>query len=252
MPSNYYDRPEWSYSQMKKILSSGIDYAVAAKQGLLPEPKSKAIDLGQMIHNTVLGGDDKFIESPYKDYRTKESQIWRDGWRDKGYIIVDQEMSQACAAAVENILNHPHAKTYLTGPEIKHEVELYAKTAEGVALRGKADAIVFHDDGKTPKIIVDIKTTAQFDKFAWSSRYNHYDLQAATYTLLSGTNFSNYYFCVVETVAPYRVQFMHASLEFVEAGERKLRKCVDEILKFGNKQPTFMLEDIPDLGDLSW
>ena len=100
MPSNYYDRPEWSYSQMKKILSSGIDYAVAAKQGLLPEPKSKAIDLGQMIHNTVLGGDDKFIESPYKDYRTKESQIWRDGWRDKGYIIVDQEMSQACAAAI--------------------------------------------------------------------------------------------------------------------------------------------------------
>jgi hypothetical protein len=45
---------------------------------------------------------------------------------------------------------------------------------------------------------------------------------------------------------------MHASLEFVEAGERKLRKCVDEILKFGNKQPTFMLEEIPELGDLSW
>lgn len=251
MPNNYYERPEWSYSQMKVILDSGIDYAVAAKNKLIPGPSSKSIDLGQFIHNTVLGGDDKFIESPYKDYRTKEAQFWRSGWQDKGYIIIDKSMAEACEKAVENIINHPHAKTYLTGPDVKHEVELYATTAEGIKLRGKADAIVFHDDGKTPKMIVDIKTTGQFDKFINSARYKHYDLQAATYTLLSKTDFSNYFFCVVETVAPYRVQFMHASLEFIEAGERKLRKCIDEILAFGDKEPSFMLEDIPELGDYS-
>ncbi len=33
---NYYDRPEWSFSQMKHIVASGIDYAVASKRGLLP------------------------------------------------------------------------------------------------------------------------------------------------------------------------------------------------------------------------
>lgn len=252
MPSNYYERPEWSYSQMKVILDSGIDYAVAAKNKMLPGPSSSAIDLGQLIHNTVLGGDDKFIESPYKDYRTREAQFWREGWKNNGYIVISKEQSEIAQKAVENIINHPHAKTYLTGSDVKHEVELYAKTADGVELRGKADAIIFHDDGKTPKTIVDIKTTSKFDTFIPTARYKHYDLQAATYTLLSQTNFSNYYFCVVETVEPYRVQFVHASLEFVEAGERKLRKCIDEIVKFGDKQPNFMLEDIPDLGDLSW
>lgn len=251
MPSNYYERPEWSYSQMKVILDSGIDYAVAAKNKMLPGPSSSAIDLGQLIHNTVLGGDDKFIESPYKDYRTREAQFWREGWRNNGYIIISKEQSEIAQKAVENIINHPHAKTYLTGADVKHEVELYAKTADGVELRGKADAIIFHDDGKTPKTIVDIKTTSKFDTFIPTARYKHYDLQAATYTLLSQTNFSNYYFCVVETVEPYRVQFVHASLEFVEAGERKLRKCIDEIVKFGDKQPNFMLEDIPELGDYS-
>lgn len=250
MPS-YYERPEWSYSQMKVILDSGIDYAVAMKQGKIPGPSSAAIDLGQLIHNKVLGGDDKFIESPYKDYRTREAQFWRSGWQENGYIVISKEQAEIAQKAVDNIINHPHAKEYLTGADVKHEVELYAKTAEGVALRGKADAIVFHEDGKTPKVIVDIKTTGSFDKFIHSAQYKHYDLQAATYCLLSKTDFVNYYFCVVETIEPYRVQFMHASLEFIEAGERKLRRCIDQIVGFGDKEPTFMLEDIPSLGDYS-
>lgn len=251
MPSNYYERPEWSYSQMKVILDSGIDYAVACKLGQVPGPASKAIDLGQYIHNEVLGGDDVFVISPYDDYRSREAREWRDSMQREGYIVVTHEMAEAKDAAVANILGHPHAAEYLTGPDVKHEVELYAKTAEGVALRGKADAIIFHEDGKTPKVIVDIKTTGQFDSFIRSAQWKHYDLQAATYTLLAKTDFTNYYFCVVETIEPYRVQFMHASLEFLESGERKLRRCVDQIVAFGDKQPTFMLPDIPELGDFS-
>lgn len=37
----YYKRPEWSYSQMKAIITDGIDYAVAAKRGLLPQPANE-------------------------------------------------------------------------------------------------------------------------------------------------------------------------------------------------------------------
>ena len=251
MPSDYYKRPEWSYSQMKVILDSGIDYAVANKRGLIPEPSSPAIDLGQFIHNQVLGGDDKFTVSPYENFRSKEAQAWRDEQKDAGFIVVTQEMADIAENAIQNILNHPHAKEYLIGENIKHEVELYAKTADGVDLRGKADAVVFHNDGKHPRIITDIKTTAQFDKFKNRAGYNHYDLQAATYCLLSKTDFINYYFCVVETVAPYRVQFMHASIEFLEAGERKLRKCIDEIVAFGDKTPSFMIDEVGELGDFS-
>ncbi len=42
---------------------------------------------------------------------------------------------------------------------------------------------------------------------------------------------------MVETVAPYRVQFAVTGIGFVEAGERKLRHaCVDEIAKFGDER----------------
>ena len=132
---------------------------------------------------------------------------------------------------------------------------MFAKTAEGIELRGKADAIKLIDG--EAMIITDIKTTAQFDKFAKSSYWNHYDLQAANYTLIGAHHMKvdpsliNYYFCVVETVAPFRVQYFHAGLEFVEAGERKLRTCIDAITDFGDNKPNFLLDELVELGDWS-
>ena len=246
---DYHKRPEWSYSQMKLILDSGIDYAVASKRGLLLEPESPAIDLGQLTHMLILGGEDNFAVSEFEDFRTKAAREWRDEQKSQGKWIITKQQFAAVDKMVKHIENHPHSSKYLIGENIKHEVELYAKTEEGVSLRGKADAILYKD-GK-PSIITDIKTTAQFDKFFKSASWKHYDLQAATYTLISGVEMVNYYFCVVETIEPYRVQFMHASLEFLESGERKLRKCIDQIVEFGDKEPNFMIEDVAELGDYS-
>ena len=75
---DYHKRPEWSYSSMKKILESGIDYAVAGKQGLIPGPQSAAIDLGQLTHMLILGGEDTFAICEFDDYRTKAAREWRD------------------------------------------------------------------------------------------------------------------------------------------------------------------------------
>lgn len=250
---DYHKRPEWSYSSMKKILESGIDYAVAEKQGLIPGPRSAAIDLGQLTHMLILGGEDTFAICEFDDYRTKAAREWRDEQIANNKNIVTKTQWEAVKSIVEHIESHPHTKEYLTGDGFKHEVEMYAK-AEGVDLRGKADALKITGDSM---IITDIKTTAQFDKFFKSASWNHYDLQAAVYTLvgsasqkISATR-TNYYFCVVETVVPYRVQFFHAGLEFIEAGERKLRKCIDAIKDFCDKTPNFLLADIPELGDFS-
>ncbi len=37
----------------------------------------------------------------------------------------------------------------------------------------------------------------------------------------------------------------------VEAGERKLRTCVDEIIKFKDSEPNFLIEEVRELGDWS-
>lgn len=251
MADNYHKRPEWSYSSMKKIIDSGIDYAVASKLGMLGEPSSAYIDLGQLAHMLVLGGEDTFAICEFPDFRTKAARDWRDEQIAAGKNIITQDQFKAVESIVANIENHPFSEMYLTGKNVKHEQEMYAKTSDGVDLRGKADAIIYHDDGKTPKAICDIKTTAQFDKFKKSASWNHYDLQAATYTLIAGTELVNYYFCVAETVAPYRVQYFNASLEFVEAGERKLRRCIDSIIEFGSKEPSFLIPEMGELGDWS-
>lgn len=252
---DYYERPEWSYSQMKTILDSGIDYAVARKQGKIPGPKSPAIDLGQLAHMMILGGSDQFALSEWPDYRSKAAREWRDSQEEQGKIVISKAQWNDIENIVANIEAHPHFNKYLgKGDKAFHELELYA-TADGVKLRGKADYLKKIDgDGL---IITDLKTTAQFDGWARKAYYSHYDLQAAVYTLLganathSKTEFTNYYFCVAETVAPYRVQFMHASLEFLESGERKLRKCIDTIKEFGDREPSFLLTGIEELGDYS-
>lgn len=248
---NYHKRPEWSYSRMKLILKSGIDYAVGDKLGLTPQPASKFIDLGELAHMLVLGGEDNFALSEFKDFRSKAAQEWRDQQLELGKTIISQDQFDEVTHIVKAIENHPHSNKFLLGNNTKHEQELYAKTKDGVALRGKADAITYHDAGKTPKYICDIKTTAKFDDFHRKAVFNDYDLQAAVYTLIAGTDLVNYYFCVAETVKPYRVKYWHANLEFLDSGERKLRRCIDEIIKFGDREPNFLYEEIGELGDYS-
>ena len=252
---NYHKRPEWSYSSMKKIIDSGVDYAVAAKQGLLGEPQSPYIDLGQLAHMLVLGGEDTFAICEYPDFRTKVAREWRDEQLADGKNIVTQEQFKTVEQMVNNIENHPLSQDLLLGSDWKHEVEMYARTSDGVDLRGKADALRVKDSALT---ITDIKTTAQFDKFARAASWNHYDLQAAVYTLIGSASqkidagLVNYYFCVAETIAPFRVKYWHASLEFLEAGERKLRNCIDTIIEFGDREPNFLIPEVGELGDWSY
>ena len=251
---DYHKRPEWSYSQMKVILDSGIDYAVAAKKGMLPGPSSKSIDLGELAHMFVLGGDpDVFIVTPYSDFRTKEAREWKAEQLDAGKTIVTKDQYETIAQIVDNIENHPMSKKLLKGDKVKHEIEMYA-TANDVKLRGKADSLLI--DGNT-MIITDIKTTAQFDEWKYKSMRRHYDLQAAVYSLIGAASQKissssvNFYFCVAETVAPYRVQYHHASLEFLEHGEKKLSDCLEKIKEFGDKEPNFLIEEVNELGDFS-
>lgn len=255
--AEYHNRPEWSYSQMKNIITHDIDWAVAAKRKMFNgelEPSGKFIDLGELAHMFVLGGDaDIFVVTPYSDFRTKEAREWKAEQLALGKTIVTKSQYDAIAQIVDNIENHPMSKKLLKGDNVKHEIEMYA-TADGVKLRGKADALLINGDSI---ILTDVKTTAQFDDWKYKSMRKHYDLQAALYSLIGAASqkvspsSANFYFCVVETVAPFRVQYHHASLEFLEHGETKLATCLKAIKEFGDKEPNFLIEEVNELGDFS-
>lgn len=254
MQDPYYDRPEWSCSDMKPILDSGIDYAVALKRKMITQNYGDAVNLGQLAHMYILGGDPKiFALSPYADFRTKEAKSWKAKQEEAGKYIINQRQYEAIGKIVDNVEVHPLSKEFLAKENAKHEVELYA-TANGVKLRGKADYLLVKDNSL---VFTDLKTTAKFDDWKYKAMRRHYDLQAAIYSVLGAfaygisTSLVNFYFCVVETVEPYRVQYHHCSIEFMEHGEAKLAKCLEEIKKFGNKEPNFLIEEVNELGDFS-
>ena len=82
--------------------------------------------------------------------------------------------------------------------------------------KGKAD-IVNHDE----KLIIDLKTTADIDKFKWSATKFNYDSQAYIYSKLFGYEML---FIVIDK-ATHKLGMFDCSPEFYERGEDKVRRA---------------------------
>ena len=250
--AEYYARPEWSYSQMKAIITDGIDYAVAAKRGLLPQPAGKAIDIGQLAHGELLkqGTSSQFVVSPYQNFLTKEARTWK---AEQTQPIITEKDFEQLDGICEAVKTHPLYEVLLCGDGIENEKPLFAKV-NGIDIRGKADSIRKLDNGGY--VICDLKTTAQFSDWKYKAYRMCYDLQAANYTALTGSpNLTKFYFFIVETVAPYRTAVMIAGMNFLESGERKLVRCIEEIKSFGDREIDWhnnkTLNEVEELGDFS-
>ena len=82
--------------------------------------------------------------------------------------------------------------------------------------KGKAD-IVNHDE----KLVIDLKTTADIDKFQWSATKYNYDSQAYIYSKLFGYEFL---FIVIDKNT-HQIGMFDCSPQFYERGEEKVRKA---------------------------
>ena len=82
--------------------------------------------------------------------------------------------------------------------------------------KGKAD-IVNHDE----KLIIDLKTTADIDKFQWSASKYNYDSQAYIYSKLFGYEML---FIVIDK-ATHKIGMFDCSPEFYARGEDKVCKA---------------------------
>ena len=82
--------------------------------------------------------------------------------------------------------------------------------------KGKAD-IVNHEE----KLIIDLKTTADIDKFQWSANKYNYDSQAYIYSKLFGYEFL---FIAIDKNT-HKIGVFDCSPQFYERGEEKVRKA---------------------------
>ena len=98
---------------------------------------------------------------------------------------------------------------------IQYEVPMVTELF-GNKWKGKADIVNHHE-----KLIIDLKTTADIEKFQWSaSRYN-YDSQAYIYSKLFGYEFL---FIVIDKNT-HQIGMFDCSPQFYERGEDKVRKA---------------------------
>ena len=82
--------------------------------------------------------------------------------------------------------------------------------------KGKAD-IVNHNE----KLVIDLKTTADIDKFQWSANKYNYDSQAYIYSKLFGYEFL---FIVIDKTT-HQIGMFDCSPKFYERGEDKVRRA---------------------------
>ena len=92
------------------------------------------------------------------------------------------------------------------------------KEIEGVMWKGKAD-IINHEE----RLVIDLKTTGDIDRFQWSAKKFNYDSQAYIYSQLFGYEML---FIVIDKKT-HQIGMFDCSPKFYETGKDKVKKAVE-------------------------
>ena len=147
-----------------------------------PSKRTPAFAVGGYFHTCILEPDklEKFTVIPsatrntkaYKDMSGGELCLLQhevDNIELMREVLMDNDI---CRELIESRIEGAEPNEY--------EVPMI-KEIEGITWKGKAD-IVNHDE----KLVIDLKTTGDIDKFRWSANKFNYDSQAYIYSQLFG------------------------------------------------------------------
>jgi len=101
--------------------------------------------------------------------------------------------------------------------EVEYEVP-EIKEIEGVMWKGKAD-IINHEE----KLVIDLKTTGDIDRFQWSAKKFNYDSQAYIYRELFGYEML---FIAIDKKT-HQIGMFDCSPKFYESGKEKVIKAIE-------------------------
>ena len=164
----------------KQFLSNSNISTLLKNPRLLREdkPKTSAMVIGGYFHTTILEPDklDKFkiIKST-----TRNTKVYKE--MSGGEICLLQHEVDKIELMKEAIMDNKICADLIMGTKGKlndFEVPGYTEIF-GNNWKGKAD-IINHDE----RLVIDLKTTSDIDKFRWSASKFNYDSQAYIYRLL--------------------------------------------------------------------
>ena len=198
----------------KKFLSNSDIATLFSNPLALGEPskESSAFLVGKYFHTAILEPDKlksfKIIKSS-----TRNTKVYKE--LSGGELCLLEHEVDKIEAMTDVIMQNTVCKDLIRGANVEYEqpsiTELF-----GNKWKGKAD-IVNHDD----KVIVDLKTTSDINKFKSSAYRYNYDSQAYIYQKLFGYEFI---FIVIDKNSN-QIGIFDCSNEFLDRGQLKVEKA---------------------------
>jgi hypothetical protein len=198
----------------KKFLSNSDIATLFSNPLALGEPskQSSAFLVGKYFHTAILEPDKlksfKIIKSS-----TRNTKVYKE--LSGGELCLLEHEVDKIEAMTDMIMQNTVCRDLIRGAKVEYEqpgiTELF-----GNKWKGKAD-IVNHDD----KVVVDLKTTSDINKFKSSAYRYNYDSQAYIYQQLFGYEF----IFIVMDKNSNQIGIFDCSNEFLDRGQLKVERA---------------------------
>lgn len=198
----------------KKFLSNSDIATLFSNPLALGEPskESSAFLVGKYFHTAILEPDKlksfKIIKSS-----TRNTKVYKE--LSGGELCLLEHEVDKIEAMTDMIMQNTVCRDLIRGAKVEYEqpgiTELF-----GNKWKGKAD-IVNHDD----KVVVDLKTTSDINKFKSSAYRYNYDSQAYIYQQLFGYEF----IFIVMDKNSNQIGIFDCSNEFLDRGQLKVERA---------------------------
>jgi len=190
-----------------------------------PKPNSPAFLVGGYFHTAILEPH-KLKSFKVVEASSRNTKAYKEV--SGGEMCLLKSEADHVNLMTDVMLDNDVCRGLIQGVNVEYETpgvtELF-----GNKWKGKAD-IINHDE----KLIIDLKTTADIEKFRWSASKYNYDSQAYIYSKL----FHGYEFLfMVIDKKTHQIGLFDCSPQFYEKGERKVEKASEQYdLFFKNEE----------------
>jgi len=181
-----------------------------------PKPNSPAFLVGGYFHTAILEPD-KLKSFKIVEASNRNTKIYKE--ISDGEMCLLKSEKDHVEKLTEVMLDNDVCRGLIRGSNVEYE-EPGVTTLFGNKWKGKAD-IINHDE----KLIIDLKTTGDIEKFRWSASKYNYDSQAYIYSKL----FHGYEFLfMVIDKQTQQIGLYDCSPQFYERGAKKVEAASEQ------------------------
>jgi len=220
--------PDEEYFKIKAASCSLLKRLGCPAKALIPFKPTQAMQLGTLIHCTVLEPDEfdsRYIVAPKINKRTK---VGKEEWaafveNNKAKTVITMEDYDISHYIARCVMAHSVASDFLSGGEAERVFQ-WEDDNTGIKCKGKADYV-------KGNVIVDLKTAADCSTAGFSRACANfgYHMQDAHYS--NGSECDQFIFVVVETSYPFVVSVYELDDDAKEIGKRAIEENISRYVE---------------------